>query len=57
MDNSNFNKKSALEWIETIENLRAQEVDLYPKLKFWVHEVSPSHIIDIDSVILAQDTL
>jgi 2-polyprenyl-3-methyl-5-hydroxy-6-metoxy-1,4-benzoquinol methylase len=49
MDDQIFDKKSALDWIRTIESdaARVRESDIYPKIKNWIKEFSLTEILDI----------
>jgi ubiquinone/menaquinone biosynthesis C-methylase UbiE len=51
LDDRNFDQKTALEWIRTIEaeTSRIRKKDLYPLLNHWIHLTSPSKILEIGS--------
>lgn len=49
MDDKNFDRKSALEWIATIESEGAsiRDSDIYPELNKWIWENDITDVVDI----------
>lgn len=47
MDDKNFDKKSAIDWIQTIENNDPRDFDIYPILKDWLKKSEAKSVLDI----------
>ena len=49
MDDKNFDKKSAEEWMTTIESEggKIREQDIYPHLKKWIWDNDLTNVLDL----------
>lgn len=50
MDDKNFTDPlDAKEWIDIVESAGIRDLDIYPRLRAWIDEVSPAQILEIGS--------